>query len=149
MISEECVFEEVLLSVSVRDERTLEPATEETALLQMRLMQEERVLVNLDGKFESVVKFKPPMCFNSHDADWACSAIDRVGGLLSLLLCYIYFLVGAFSLKEKSPTLTVSSFFFSVDNLTLSGPLFLQFLFIFHICSSFIFSRRAWVRIPH
>ena len=39
------------------------------------------------------------------------------------------FLVGAFSLKEKSPTLTVSSFFlfFSVDNLTLSGPLFLQF----------------------
>ena len=48
-------------------------------------------------------------------------------------------LVGAFSLKEKSPTLTVSSFFFSVDNLTLSGPLFLQFLFIFHICSSFIF----------
>ena len=38
------------------------------------------------------------------------------------------FLVGAFSLKEKSPTLTVSSFFFSVDNLTLSGPLFLQFL---------------------
>ena len=52
------------------------------------------------------------------------------------------FLVGAFSLKEKSPTLTVSSFFFvffSVDNLTLSGPLFLQFLFIFHICSSSIF----------
>ena len=53
------------------------------------------------------------------------------------------FLVGAFSLKEKRPTLTVSSFFvfFSVDNLTLSGPLFLQFvhlsyLFIFHICSS-------------
>ena len=42
------------------------------------------------------------------------------------------FLVGAFSLKEKSPTLTVSSFFFlffSVDNLTLSGPLFT-------ICSS-------------
>ena len=55
----------------------------------------------------------------------------------------LLFLVGAFSLKEKSPTLTVSCFFcfFSVDNLTLSGPLFLQFvhlsyLFIFHICSS-------------
>ena len=59
------------------------------------------------------------------------------------------FLVGAFPLREKCPTiavtvfsrrfsrekcptLTVSSFFFfflffSVDNLTLSGPLFLQF----------------------
>ena len=48
------------------------------------------------------------------------------------------FLVGAYSLEQKIPTLTVSSFFvfFSVDNLTLSGPLFLQFvrlsyLFIF------------------
>ena len=62
------------------------------------------------------------------------------------------FLVGAFSLKEKSPTLTVSSFFlfFSVDNLTLSGPLFLQFvhlsyLFIFHLRPS----QRAWVRFSH
>ena len=33
------------------------------------------------------------------------------------------FLVGAFSLKEKSPSITESSFF-SVYNLTLSGPLF-------------------------
>ena len=39
------------------------------------------------------------------------------------------FLVGAFSLKEKSPTITVSSFFsFSADNLPLNGALFLQFL---------------------
>ena len=37
------------------------------------------------------------------------------------------FLVGAFFLKEKSPTITVGSFF-SADNLTLNGPLFLQFL---------------------
>ena len=35
------------------------------------------------------------------------------------------FLVGAFSLKEKSPTITVGSFFsFSAYNLTLNGPLF-------------------------
>ena len=37
------------------------------------------------------------------------------------------FLVGAFSLKEKSPIITVGSFF-SADNLTLNGLLFLQFL---------------------
>ena len=41
-------------------------------------------------------------------------------------------------------------FFFSVDNLTLSGPLFLQFvhlayLFIFHLRPS----RNAWVRFSH
>ena len=47
------------------------------------------------------------------------------------------FLVGAFSLKEKSPTLTVSSFF----QLTISLWVvhFSYNLFIFHICSSFIF----------
>ena len=40
------------------------------------------------------------------------------------------FLVGAFSLKEKSPTITVGSFFsFSAYNLTLNGP-------HFTICSS-------------
>ena len=38
-----------------------------------------------------------------------------------------WFLVGPFSRQEKSPTVTVGSFF-SVDNLTLNGPLFLQFL---------------------
>ena len=37
------------------------------------------------------------------------------------------FFVGAFSFKEKSPNITVGSFF-SADNLTLNGPLFLQFL---------------------
>ena len=42
----------------------------------------------------------------------------------------ICFLVGAFSLKEKSPTITVR-IFFSVDNLTLSGPL-LQFVHLFN-----------------
>ena len=36
------------------------------------------------------------------------------------------FLVGAFSLKEKSPTITVGSFL--AYNLTLNGPLFLQSL---------------------
>ena len=37
------------------------------------------------------------------------------------------FLVGVFFLKEKRPTITVGRFY-SVDNLTLNGPLFLQFL---------------------
>ena len=42
------------------------------------------------------------------------------------------FLVSGFSLKEKSPTITVSSFF-SVDNPTLSGPLFLQLLQFYNL----------------
>ena len=47
------------------------------------------------------------------------------------------FLVGAFSFKEKSPTITVSSFF-SAYNLTLNGPLFNNLLFI---CSKLILSK--------
>ena len=39
--------------------------------------------------------------------------------------CHVAVLVGAFSLKEKSPTITVGSIF-SADNFTLNGPLFLQ-----------------------
>ena len=46
------------------------------------------------------------------------------------------FLVGAFSLKEKSPTITVGSFF-SADNLTLNGPLFLQFLQTYNFSISY------------
>ena len=38
----------------------------------------------------------------------------------------VFFLVGAFSLKKKSPTIIVGSYF-SAYNLTLNGPLFLQF----------------------
>ena len=51
------------------------------------------------------------------------------------------FLVGAFSLKEKSPTLTVSSFFLFFFQLTISLWVvhFSYNLFIFHICSSSIF----------
>ena len=44
------------------------------------------------------------------------------------------FLVGAFSLKEKSPTITVGSFFsLPADNLTLNGPLLLRsFVYLFN-----------------
>ena len=51
------------------------------------------------------------------------------------------FLVGAFSLKEKSPTITLGSFF-SADNLTLNGPLFLQFLQSYHF-SQILLSLRS------
>ena len=95
------------------------------------------------------------------DSNQISFAYLKVMGKVGLISTVVFkgnesmvFLVGAFSLKEKSPTLTVSSFFlflfFSVDNLTLSGPLFLQFvhlsyLFIFHLRPS----RRAWVRFSH
>ena len=46
--------------------------------------------------------------------------------LVTITITVAMFLVGAFSRKEESPTITVSSFF-STYNLTRNGPLFLQF----------------------
>ena len=57
------------------------------------------------------------------------AALGQCSSVSERCVCIGHFLVGAFSLKEKSPTLTVSSFF-SVDNLTLSGPLFYNLLFL-------------------
>ncbi|XP_063719799.1 5-phosphohydroxy-L-lysine phospho-lyase-like [Symsagittifera roscoffensis] len=64
----------------IRNKDTLEPGTEEADELQMRMMKEERVLINLDGKFNSVIKFKPPMCFSKKDADTVYKAADRILG---------------------------------------------------------------------
>ena len=65
-----------------------------------------------------------------------------MGSLLTL------FLVGAFSLKEKSPTLTVSSFFFSWQSHSewstfLTIFVHLSYLFIFHpsVC------RKRWMSL--
>ena len=73
---------------------------------------------------------RPRTLWNEFLTNILCKIIYFTIKLLSFQTKNV-FLVGAFSLKEKSPTLTVSSFFFflffSVDNLTLSGPLFLQF----------------------
>ena len=43
---------------------------------------------------------------------WLSSKNNRIKSFLGCVYCFVVFLVGAFSLKEKSPTLTVSSFFF-------------------------------------
>ena len=76
----------------------------------------------------------------------ACKA--HFGCLESVFKAFHEYILGifrklwAFWALDIAPTLDVPVLlFFSVDNLTLSGPLFLQFvhlsyLFIFHICSS-------------
>ena len=46
------------------------------------------------------------------------------------------FLVGAFSLKERSPTITVGSFF--QPTISLNGPLFLQFLQSYNFCNTYL-----------
>lgn len=43
-----------------------------------RLKEEDRICVSTDGPWESVVKFKPPMCFSMDDAKVVAKCIDRI-----------------------------------------------------------------------
>ncbi|TNN58453.1 Ethanolamine-phosphate phospho-lyase [Liparis tanakae] len=42
------------------------------------LKEEDNICVSTDGPWESVVKFKPPMCFSMEDAELVVQCIDRI-----------------------------------------------------------------------
>lgn len=44
----------------------------------LRLKEEDNICVSTDGPWESVVKFKPPMCFSMEDAELVVQCIDRI-----------------------------------------------------------------------
>nr|XP_061793018.1 5-phosphohydroxy-L-lysine phospho-lyase-like [Nerophis lumbriciformis] len=62
--------------VEDRERRT--PATTAAAQVVKRLKVEDRICVSTDGPWESVLKFKPPMCFNMEDAELVVRCIDRI-----------------------------------------------------------------------
>ncbi|XP_063045518.1 5-phosphohydroxy-L-lysine phospho-lyase [Engraulis encrasicolus] len=67
----------------VKDRTDRSPATQEAARL-VKKMKDERIFVSTDGPFESVVKFKPPMCFSIEDAERVAKAIDKILTELSM-----------------------------------------------------------------
>ncbi|KAL6117742.1 phykpl [Pungitius sinensis] len=62
----------------VTDRQHKTPATETAALVVKRLKAEDNIFVSTDGPWESVVKFKPPMCFSMEDAELVVQCIDRI-----------------------------------------------------------------------
>ncbi|KAG7518237.1 5-phosphoproteinhydroxy-L-lysine phosphoprotein-lyase [Solea senegalensis] len=62
--------------VTDREQRT--PDTETAAMVVKRLKEDHRICVSTDGPWESVVKFKPPMCFSMDDAELVVQCIDRI-----------------------------------------------------------------------
>jgi 4-aminobutyrate aminotransferase-like enzyme/Ser/Thr protein kinase RdoA (MazF antagonist) len=63
----------------VRNRDTLEPATREAAYLINR-MRDRGILMSTDGPFNNVLKIKPPMCFDEHDADFLLENLEEVLG---------------------------------------------------------------------
>lgn len=60
----------------VRDRKTLQPATEETALL-IELVKADDILLSAEGPHHNVLKIKPPLQFEETDADLLINAVDR------------------------------------------------------------------------
>ncbi|XP_061816940.1 ethanolamine-phosphate phospho-lyase isoform X1 [Nerophis lumbriciformis] len=61
----------------VKDRIKLTPATAEAREVIYRL-KEQRVLLSADGPHRNVLKFKPPMCFDTNNADFVVDKLDRV-----------------------------------------------------------------------
>jgi 4-aminobutyrate aminotransferase-like enzyme len=61
----------------VRDPVTLEPATEETALICDRML-ELGVVIQPTGDHQNILKTKPPLCIDAESADFYVDALDRV-----------------------------------------------------------------------
>uniref|UniRef100_A0AAQ5YI01 5-phosphohydroxy-L-lysine phospho-lyase n=1 Tax=Amphiprion ocellaris TaxID=80972 RepID=A0AAQ5YI01_AMPOC len=62
----------------VTDKEKKTPATERAAWVVKRLKEEHQICVSTDGPWESVVKFKPPMCFSMEDAELVVQCIDGI-----------------------------------------------------------------------
>ncbi|MFN8484748.1 MAG: aminotransferase class III-fold pyridoxal phosphate-dependent enzyme [Anaerolineae bacterium] len=61
----------------VRDRETLEPAGAEAAYVANRL-RERGILLSTDGPYHNVLKIKPPLVFDEHDADRLVAELDRI-----------------------------------------------------------------------
>ncbi|GFW27845.1 ethanolamine-phosphate phospho-lyase [Trichonephila clavipes] len=61
----------------VKDRISKAPATEEAAYIIAR-MKQEGVLLSAEGKYENVLKFKPPMVFNEENAETLVKKLDSV-----------------------------------------------------------------------
>jgi len=61
----------------VRDEQTLEPATDEAKYIVERL-KDFGLLVSVDGPLNNVLKIKPPLVFTKENADTLIASLDKV-----------------------------------------------------------------------
>uniref|UniRef100_A0A7E4V4M5 Alanine--glyoxylate aminotransferase 2-like n=1 Tax=Panagrellus redivivus TaxID=6233 RepID=A0A7E4V4M5_PANRE len=60
----------------VTDRKSRQPATELALALIMKLRQEHNILLNADGPYCNILKYKPPLCFNEEDLKLSITALD-------------------------------------------------------------------------
>jgi len=59
----------------VKDRKTKEPATEVTAEIQKRL-KHRLIIISIEGPYDNILKFKPPMTFTKEDVDYLVESLD-------------------------------------------------------------------------
>ena len=69
----------------VKDRATLEPATAETSYIVNRF-RDHRILIGSEGKYDNILKIRPPLCFTMEDASLM---IARLAGILDEEGCRI------------------------------------------------------------
>lgn len=62
----------------VTNRKTREPATQLAKNVIFKLRQECNVLLNADGPYVNILKFKPPLCFNHSDLKEVIKSLDKV-----------------------------------------------------------------------
>lgn len=60
----------------VVDRASRRPATDLARALCLMMREQFGVLLNADGPYTNILKFKPPMCFNESDLKRAVGALD-------------------------------------------------------------------------
>ncbi|KAF7634306.1 hypothetical protein Mgra_00006272 [Meloidogyne graminicola] len=61
----------------VKCRKTREPATNLASKLILKLRKEYGILLNADGPFTNILKFKPPLCFNSDNLENVIKSLDE------------------------------------------------------------------------
>ena len=54
------------------------PATAETSVICSRMKDEFRVIMSIDGPFDSVLVMKPPLCFGKADAELTATCLESI-----------------------------------------------------------------------
>uniref|UniRef100_A0AC34QE14 Uncharacterized protein n=1 Tax=Panagrolaimus sp. JU765 TaxID=591449 RepID=A0AC34QE14_9BILA len=61
----------------VTDRKSRNPATDFALNLIMKLRKEHGILLNADGPYSNILKYKPPLCFNEEDLISSVQALDK------------------------------------------------------------------------
>ena len=62
----------------VTDRRTRNPASAKARLILDEMLMKANIILSLDGPYENVMKFKPPLVFNKENAKFLIENLDRI-----------------------------------------------------------------------